>query len=104
MELAIILRRLWRHRVLAALGVLVAVAAAVLATFDVSSSGLKTKKSETQFGAEFRTGVTVDCVSRLDDGRFVTRTDAGDSYYSRAVIVTFIGLPAVVLVGALIVR
>src|SRR5438876_3393653 len=46
-----------------------------------------------KFGAEFRTGVTVDCVSKLDDGRFVTRTDAGDSYYSRAVIVTAGGTP-----------
>jgi thioredoxin reductase (NADPH) len=47
----------------------------------------------TKFGAEFRNGVTVECVKKMDDGTFETRTDAGDVYRSPAVIVTAGGTP-----------
>jgi len=46
-----------------------------------------------KFGAEFRTGSTVETVKRLDDGRFATTTDTGDRYLSPAVIVTAGGTP-----------
>lgn len=51
MELNSMLRQLWRHRLLSALVVVVAVAAAVLVTYDISGSGLKKKHSTVQFGA-----------------------------------------------------
>jgi thioredoxin reductase (NADPH) len=47
----------------------------------------------TKFGAEFRTGVIVECVQKNADGTFDTRTDSGDVYRSRAVIVTAGGTP-----------
>jgi thioredoxin reductase (NADPH) len=46
-----------------------------------------------KFGAEFKTGVIVECVQKADDGSFETRTDAGDIYKSPAVIVTAGGTP-----------
>jgi len=46
-----------------------------------------------KFGAQTRTGVYVDRVERCADGTFATRTDAGDVYYSPAVIVTAGGTP-----------
>lgn len=46
-----------------------------------------------KFGAEFKTGVVVECVRRLDDGSFETRADNGDVYLSPAVIVTAGGTP-----------
>src|ERR1041384_8454407 len=33
-----------------------------------------------KFGAEFKTGVTVDCVSKRADGQFDTRTESGDGH------------------------
>src|SRR3954467_9142914 len=38
-----------------------------------------------KFGAEFKTGVVVECVARRDDGTFETTTEAGDVYHSPAV-------------------
>ena len=49
MELATILRRLWRHRILTALAVLVASVAAVLSVYHVDGSGLS--QSTSHFGA-----------------------------------------------------
>jgi thioredoxin reductase (NADPH) len=46
-----------------------------------------------KFGAEFRTGVVVECVSRREDGTFETRTETGDLYLSPSVIVTAGGTP-----------
>ena len=46
-----------------------------------------------KFGAEFKTGVVVECVRRRDDGSFETRADNGDVYQSPAVIVTAGGTP-----------
>ena len=46
-----------------------------------------------KFGAEFRNGVVVECVGRMPDGTFETRTDSGDSYNSKAVIITAGGTP-----------
>ncbi len=46
-----------------------------------------------KFGAEFKTGVVVECVRKLDDGTFETRADSGDVYLSPAVIVTAGGTP-----------
>jgi len=46
-----------------------------------------------KFGAEFRNGVVVECVGRLADGSFETRTDSGDIYHSKAVIITAGGTP-----------
>jgi thioredoxin reductase (NADPH) len=46
-----------------------------------------------KFGAEFKTGVTVECVAKLRDGSFETRTDRGDRYRSPAVIITAGGTP-----------
>ena len=46
-----------------------------------------------KFGAEFRTGIVVECVSKRDDGLFETRTSSGDVYRSKAVIVTAGGTP-----------
>src|SRR3954469_12408644 len=46
-----------------------------------------------KFGAEFRNGVTVECVTKLDDGVFETRTESGDVYKSKSVIVTAGGTP-----------
>jgi thioredoxin reductase (NADPH) len=46
-----------------------------------------------KFGAEFRNGITVEMVKRLDDGSFVTTADNGDQYLSPAVIVTAGGTP-----------
>jgi thioredoxin reductase (NADPH) len=46
-----------------------------------------------KFGAEFRNGVIVECVSKLADGSFETRTESGDSYRSPAVIITAGGTP-----------
>src|SRR4051812_15620525 len=46
-----------------------------------------------KFGAEFKTGVVVECVRKRDDGTFETRTESGDVYLSPAVIVTAGGTP-----------
>ncbi len=46
-----------------------------------------------KFGAEFRTGVVVECVRKLDDETFETRTEAGDIFRSKTVIVTAGGTP-----------
>lgn len=46
-----------------------------------------------KFGAEFRTGVVVECVRKLDDDTFETRTESGDIYRSKTVIVTAGGTP-----------
>jgi thioredoxin reductase (NADPH) len=46
-----------------------------------------------KFGAEFKTGVIVECVQRNDDGSFETRTESGDVYRSPAVIITAGGTP-----------
>ena len=46
-----------------------------------------------KFGAKFETGVVVECVKKLDDGTFETRTESGDIYRSPAVIVTAGGTP-----------
>jgi thioredoxin reductase (NADPH) len=46
-----------------------------------------------KFGAEFRNGVGVDCVQKRADGMFETRSESGDVYLSKAVIVTAGGTP-----------
>lgn len=46
-----------------------------------------------KFGAEFRTGVTVESVKRLDDGSFEVVADNGDRYLAPAVIITAGGTP-----------
>jgi thioredoxin reductase (NADPH) len=46
-----------------------------------------------KFGAEFKTGVIVECVSKRVDGTFETRTESGDVYLSPAVIITAGGTP-----------
>ena len=46
-----------------------------------------------KFGAEFKTGVIVECVRKRDDGTFETRTENGDVYLSPAVIITAGGTP-----------
>jgi hypothetical protein len=52
MELATIVQRLWRHRILTALVVLVAVGLALLTTYyTIGSSGPQRKHSQSEFGA-----------------------------------------------------
>ena len=46
-----------------------------------------------KFGAEFKNGVIVECVQKRADGSFETRTESGDVYQSRTVIVTAGGTP-----------
>lgn len=46
-----------------------------------------------KFGAEFRTGVVVERVSKRDDGIFETRTESGDIYESAAIVITAGGTP-----------
>jgi thioredoxin reductase (NADPH) len=46
-----------------------------------------------KFGAEFRTGVNIECVRRLADGTFETVADSGDTNKSPTVIVTAGGTP-----------
>ena len=46
-----------------------------------------------KFGAEFKTGVVVECVGKRADGSFETRCENGDVYRSAAVIVTAGGTP-----------
>jgi thioredoxin reductase (NADPH) len=46
-----------------------------------------------KFGAEFKNGVVVECVSKRSDGVFETRTESGDIYESPTVIVTAGGTP-----------
>ena len=46
-----------------------------------------------KFGAEFKTGVVVECVGKRADGSFETRCENGDVYRSPAVIVTAGGTP-----------
>lgn len=46
-----------------------------------------------RFGAEFRNGVTVERVARLENGQFTTTTESGDVYSSPTVIVTAGGTP-----------
>ena len=46
-----------------------------------------------KFGAQIRTGVTVQTVRKRDDGQFETITDAGDVYLSPTVIITAGGTP-----------
>jgi hypothetical protein len=51
MELSLIFRRLWRLRILVALGVLVAAVAAVLSVAHVSLSPFEVQQQKTQYGA-----------------------------------------------------
>lgn len=51
MEFALIWKRLWRHRVLVALGFLVAAVLAVLTVADVSTSPFGVERKHTEFGA-----------------------------------------------------
>lgn len=46
-----------------------------------------------KFGAEFKTGVVVECVEKRRDGTFETRCENGDAYLSPTVIVTAGGTP-----------
>jgi thioredoxin reductase (NADPH) len=46
-----------------------------------------------KFGAQIRTGVTVQTVRKRDDGQFETITDTGDVYLSPTVIITAGGTP-----------
>jgi thioredoxin reductase (NADPH) len=46
-----------------------------------------------KFGAEFQNGVVVDSVGKRADGAFETRTESGDVYVSKTVIVTAGGTP-----------
>ncbi|MDB4876321.1 MAG: Thioredoxin-disulfide reductase [Gemmatimonadetes bacterium] len=46
-----------------------------------------------KFGAEFQNGVVVECVQKRADGTFETRTESGDVYLSKTVIVTAGGTP-----------
>ncbi|HEY6219373.1 MAG TPA: thioredoxin-disulfide reductase [Gemmatimonadaceae bacterium] len=46
-----------------------------------------------KFGVEFKTGVPVTRVKRLDDGSFETVTESGDRYLSPTVIITAGGTP-----------
>jgi thioredoxin reductase (NADPH) len=46
-----------------------------------------------KFGAEFKNGVVVECVTKRADGTFETRTESGDVYKSPTVIVTAGGTP-----------
>lgn len=46
-----------------------------------------------KFGAEFRNGIVVECVRKRTDGMFETRTESGDVYLSKTVIVTAGGTP-----------
>lgn len=46
-----------------------------------------------KFGAEFKTGIVVERVSKRDDGIFETRTESGDIYESPVVIITAGGTP-----------
>jgi thioredoxin reductase (NADPH) len=46
-----------------------------------------------KFGAEFKTGVTIERVRKRDDDMFETHADSGDVYVSPAVIVTAGGTP-----------
>ncbi len=46
-----------------------------------------------KFGAEFKNGVGVECVRKLEDGSFETRVESGDLYLSPTVIVTAGGTP-----------
>lgn len=46
-----------------------------------------------KFGAEFKTGIVVERVSKRDDGIFETRTESGDLYESPVVIITAGGTP-----------
>jgi thioredoxin reductase (NADPH) len=46
-----------------------------------------------KFGAEFKNGVVVEAVSKQDDGMFESRTESGDIYRSKSVIITAGGTP-----------
>lgn len=46
-----------------------------------------------KFGAEFQNGVVVQCVQKRPDGSFETRTESGDVYISKTVIITAGGTP-----------
>lgn len=46
-----------------------------------------------KFGAEFKNGVVVEGVSKRDDGMFESRTESGDVYRSKSVIITAGGTP-----------
>lgn len=46
-----------------------------------------------KFGAEFKTGATVETVKRLENGWFETTTDNGERYTSPTVIITAGGTP-----------
>ncbi|HLZ07803.1 MAG TPA: FAD-dependent oxidoreductase, partial [Chloroflexota bacterium] len=46
-----------------------------------------------KFGAEFRNGVTVERVTKMDNGQFATTTESGDVFHSPVVIVTAGGTP-----------
>jgi len=59
MEFSLMLQRLWRHRILVALGLLVAAALAVLTVAEVSLSPLSAERKRSEFGAA-QTTVYVD--------------------------------------------
>jgi len=46
-----------------------------------------------KFGAEFMNGVVVESVSKREDGLFDSRTESGDIYRSKSVIITAGGTP-----------
>jgi thioredoxin reductase (NADPH) len=46
-----------------------------------------------KFGAEFMNGVVVESVSKRDDGVFESRTESGEIYRSKSVIITAGGTP-----------
>src|SRR3954466_14564115 len=46
-----------------------------------------------KFGAEFKNGVVVESVAKREDGMFEAKTEAGDSYVSKSVIITAGGTP-----------
>ncbi|MEK7402835.1 MAG: thioredoxin-disulfide reductase [Gemmatimonadota bacterium] len=53
----------------------------------------KFQEHAVKFGAQFKTGVTVDAVRKRADGMFEVTTDAGDTYVSPTVIITAGGTP-----------
>src|SRR3954465_1627710 len=46
-----------------------------------------------KFGAEFKNGVVVESVAKREDGMFEARTESGDVYVSKSVIITAGGTP-----------
>ena len=87
MELTIMLRYLWRHRVLAALSVLLAVVAALLASFDVGSGGLKSKENLSRFGA----ATSQFYVDTRRASLVTSQTQSGDLIARARIVASFIG-------------